>query len=450
VGIRIDYLLSHETQQKSLIVGYLSHLGGTMFTPEFEQNLNKYAEIAIRVGLNLQPGQRLLIGSPMFDGLTPIEAAPLVRLITAHAYRAGAKFVDVLWGDDELKSIRLKEAARNSLEEYPTWQVNAVVEYLERGDALLMIYAHNPDLLQGHDPEVIGMVEQAGAKHTVPIMDYIARNAVNWLVISAPVAGWGAKVFPDLAPANQDARLWDTLFEICRIKQENPIAAWYDHVDQLNKRSTYLNQKQYAALRFRGPGTDLTIGLPAGHLWKSGRITNAAGIPFIPNIPTEEVFTLPHRDKTEGVVTATKPLSFGGGLVEKFSATFAEGKVVKITADKGEENFRQLLETDPGAGRLGEVALVPHSSPISRSGLIFYNILIDENAASHIALGHAYKFSLDKGETLSDEEFAAAGGNLSSIHLDFMIGSGETDVDGLRDDGGVEPIMRAGEWAFRA
>jgi aminopeptidase len=421
-----------------------------MFTQAFEQNLNKYAEVAVKVGLNIQPGQRLLIGSPMFDGLTPIEAAPLVRLITTHAYQAGARRVDVLWGDDQLRSIRLNHASRDSFQEYPTWQVNTVMEYLGRGDALLIIYAHDPALFEGQDPEVLGMIEQIGAKNTAPIMADIARNAVNWLAISAPVSGWAATVFPDLAIEAQDAKLWDTLFEICRVKHENPIAAWHDHINELDQRSAHLNRRQYAALRFRGPGTDLFIGLPVGHVWRSGKLTNAAGIPFVANIPTEEVFTIPDSDKTEGIVTSTKPLSFGGGLVDKFSATFSEGRVVKITADKGEENFRQLLETDPGARRLGEVALVPHSSPISQSGRIFYNILIDENASSHIALGHAYKFSLKEGEALSDEEFAAAGGNLSSIHLDFMIGSGEMEVDGLSSDGSAEPIMRGGEWAFQA
>jgi aminopeptidase len=420
-----------------------------MMASEFEQNLEKYAEVAVKVGLNLQSGQRLLIGAPIFDGLTPIEAAPLVRLITTQAYQAGARLVDVMWGDDQLKPIRLQHAPPDSFEEYPAWQVNTTLEYLQRGDAVLVIAAHNPDLLEGQDPKLLGIIERIGAKNTTPILDCVARNAANWLVISAPVSGWAAKVFPNAAPDVQDARLWDALFEICRVKQVDPVAAWHDHIGHLAARTIYLNRKEYAALRFTGPGTDLTIGLPAGHLWRSGSMTSAAGIPFTANIPTEEVFTMPHRDRTEGLVTATKPLSFGGGFVEKFNVTFSGGRVVKITADRGEENLHQLLETDAGASRLGEVALVPHSSPISQCGLIFYNILIDENASSHIALGHAYKFSLDKGETLSDEEFAAAGGNLSSIHLDFMIGSGEIDVDGVRDDGAAEPVMRSGEWAFK-
>jgi aminopeptidase len=419
-----------------------------MMSSEFEKNLEKYAEVAVKVGLNLQAGQRLLIGTPMRDCLAPIEATPLVRLITAYAYRVGARLVDVLWSDDQLKLIRLQNAPHDSFNEYPAWQVSTTLEYIKQGDALLRIFAHNPDLLQGQNTEKLSTIEQVSANNTAPIFDCIARNATNWSVISVPVPGWAAKVFPNVAPEEQDARLWDVLFEICRVKQADPFAAWQDHVSQLAMRSMYLNQKQYAALRFTGPGTNLTIALPVGHAWKSCSMTNAAGIPFTANIPTEEVFTIPHKDKTEGVVTTTKPLSFGGGLIEKFSATFSGGRVVKITAEKGEENFRRLLENDAGASRLGEVALVPHSSPISQCGLIFYNTLIDENASSHIALGHAFKFNLDKGEALSDEEFAAAGGNLSSIHLDFMIGSGEIDVDGVRGDGTEEPVMHNGEWAF--
>jgi aminopeptidase len=214
-------------------------------------------------------------------------------------------------------------------------------------------------------------------------------------------------------------------------------------------RCDYLNHKQYTALHYIGPGTDLTVGLPAGHVWRSGQLTTTAGLPFTANIPTEEIFTTPHKDRTEGVVTATRPLSYGGGLVENFSVTFAAGRMARFAAEKGEQNLRQLFQIDEGACRLGEVALVPHSSPISQSGRIFYNILIDENASSHLAVGHAYKFCLEGGEAMSDTEFAAAGGNLSSTHLDFMIGSGEIHIDGLRNDGSTEPVMYAGEWAFQ-
>ncbi len=417
-------------------------------TSVFEENLDKYAEVIVKVGLNIQAGQRLLIGAPNHDALAPLEAAPLVRLIAARAYQRGARLVDVIWGDDQMKLIRLQHAPRDSFAEFPARQVSSVVDSVKHGNAQLMIFAQNPDLLSGQDPELLGIIEQTTARNTAPILDLISRNATNWSVIAAPVSGWSAKVFPHVAQEDQDARLWDAIFQICRVKQDDPVAAWQDHVSRLAARSDYLNQKQYAALKFTGPGTDLTVGLPAGHVWRSGTMTNEAGVPFVANIPTEEVFTLPHKDRAEGFVTATKPLSFGGSLIENLSMTFVGGRVVKITADSGEEILRKILETDEGASRLGEVALVPHSSPISQSGLIFYNLLIDENAASHIALGNAYKFSIAAGETMSDEEFAAVGGNLSAIHLDSMIGSDKIDVDGLNSKGAAAPIMRQGEWAF--
>jgi aminopeptidase len=414
---------------------------------EFERNLETYAELVVRVGLNLQPGQRLLIGSPLV-GLTPLDAAPLVRLIAAKAYQCGATLVDVLWGDDQLKLVRLQYAPHDSFAEFPAWQVTTAVDSLKQGAALLLILAQDPDLLGEQNPALVDKVEQAVATNSAPIFELLARNASNWSVIAAPVAGWAKKVFPHVAPEAQDAQLWDAIFDICRVKHADPIAAWQTHVSQLAARCDYLNDKQYAALKFTGPGTDLTVGLPAGHIWRSGRLTSEANISFTANLPTEEVFTMPHKERADGLVTATKPLSVGGSLIEGMSMTFAGGRVVKFSATRGEESLRSLLATDEGASRLGEVALVPHSSPISQSGLTFYNILIDENAASHIAWGHAYKFSMTAGEGMSDDEFAAAGGNLSATHTDFMIGSGEVDVDGLQSDGAAEPIMRSGEWAF--
>jgi len=411
---------------------------------EFEQNLDKYAEVIVRVGLNLQHGQRLLIRR------APLKLAPLVRLIGTKAYRVGARLVDVMWNDDQLRLIRFQHAPRDSFEEFPEWRANAAFEAAKAGDAVLGLFAENPDLLFEQDPELVATVFQTRAKHFKPFGDLQSKNAMNWTVVTAPVDGWMEKVFPDLPPDSRKARFWDTIFEICRVKQEDPVSAWRDHVNQLVARSDYLNHKRYAALKLTAPGTDLTVGLPKGHVWRSGRMTSQNGIDFTVNLPTEEIFTLPHKDKTEGVVTATKPLSYGGVLIEDFSLTFADGRVVKASAAKGEEVLRKLIETDEGASRLGEVALVPHSSPISQSGLLFYNTLIDENAANHIALGEALRFFMEGGEAKSDDEFAAAGGNLSLIHVDFMIGSGEMDVDGLTEGGAVEPVMRSGEWAFEA
>jgi len=409
---------------------------------DFEQLLARYANLAIKIGLNLRPGQRLLI-------VAPIETAPLVRLITASAYQAGARLVDVVWDDEQLELIRFRYAPRDSFEEFPAWQSGLALDYAKNGDATMNIYARDPDLLKGQDPRLITTVQKTSATYFQPYLDQLVQNAMNWLVISAPITSWAAKVFPHEPPEHQVDRLWDAIFETCRLKQSDPIAAWRDHIRQLLARSDYLNQKRYTALKYSGPGTDLTVGLPRGHCWKSAQDTSTNGITFTPNMPTEEVFTLPERNRTSGVVRASKPLSYGGTLIDNFSLRFAEGRVVEATAASGEAVLRDLLATDEGASRIGEVALVPHSSPIAQSGLLFYNTLFDENAASHIALGQAYKFTLDGGGAMSDEQFEQAGGNHSLIHVDFMIGSGHMDVDGLREDGRAEPVMRAGEWAFK-
>jgi aminopeptidase len=249
-------------------------------------------------------------------------------------------------------------------------------------------------------------------------------------------------VFPGSAPAEQISQLWEAIARLCRLDQPDPVAAWERHLAALARRRDYLNAKRYSALHYKGPGTSLTIGLPDGHLWVSGRSESRSGIPFAPNLPTEEVFTMPHRDRVDGVVRSSKPLSYGGTVIENFGLTFAGGKTVTVTAERGQEVLQRLVDTDAGAGRLGELALVPHSSPVSQSGLLFYNTLFDENAASHVALGSAYKFTMSGGESMDDDTFERVGGNRSGVHVDFVIGSGELDVDGMVPGGATEPLMR--------
>jgi aminopeptidase len=415
----------------------------------FEQMMQKYAELIVKVGLNLHPGQRLLIGAPVLWILgTPIETAPLIRCIAAEAYKAGAALVDVIWRDDQLEITRFKHAPADSFAEYPTWQVDAALDYAKRGDALLFVLAETPGLLGQQDPNAVATAQQSAFKHTKQITEYYAQRELQCMIISAVVAGWAAMVFPDVPPEKQETRLWDAIFEVCRVKEDDPLSAWKNHIKQLESRSQYLNQKKYTALKITAPGTDLTVGLPGGYNWTSSHITTSKGISCVTGFPCEELFTVPHKDKTEGFVTATKPTNYGGSLIENLNLTFSKGRVVKVTADRGEDIIRKSIETDEGASRLGEIALLPHSSPVSQSGLLFYNTLIDENAANHIALGNGYKFNLQGGESMSDNKFKSAGGNQSQIHIDFMIGSAEMDVDGLKKDGKSEPIMRAGEWAF--
>jgi aminopeptidase len=410
-------------------------------------NLSTYADLAVRVGLNLQPGQRLLVIGPLASGGVSLDAAPFVREITASAYRAGARLVEVLWGDDALLMARFRHGPRESFDEFSRWLPQALAEHADAGDAILSVYANDPDQLKGEDPQRISALQQSTARAVRPFRERISRNDTNWSVVAAAAPSWARRVFPGLDDEAATARLWETIGRLCRLDQPDPVAAWRAHLGALTLRKDRLNDGRYAALKYRGPGTDLTIGLPERHVWVSGQSASRAGTLFAPNIPTEEVFTMPHRERVDGVVTSTKPLSYGGTLIDGFRLEFEAGRVVRASAAKGEAVLRDMLSTDEGAARLGEIALVAHGTPISQSGLLFYNTLFDENAASHVALGSAYKFTYAGGEQLSEEAFEAAGGNRSAIHVDFMIGSGALDIDGVRRDGSPEPLMRAGEWA---
>ena len=420
-----------------------------MASSTFETSLQKYAEIIVRVGLNIRAGQRLIITSAPTRGV-PLHAAPLVREVTRAAYAAGARYVDVVWGDEQMLRLRVESAPRDSFGEYPVWQTDAITSMIEHGDALLSIAAMNPDLLSDLDPGIVGDMQKVHLQHYQAVSTAVSRNAINWCVVASAGPGWAAKIFPKLTPARAEAKLWQAIFEITRVDLPDPVAAWQEHIRNLLARSRYMQAKQYAALHYKGPGTDFTLGLPRGHRWISARMPAENGVEFTANLPTEEVFTLPDRARADGTVASTFPLSYGGTLIEDFSVTFENGAVTKVRAKKGEAALQKLVETDEGAHHLGEVALVPNSSPIAKRGHLFYNTLYDENASCHIAIGRAYRFTLTGGEELTDEEFQAAGGNTSLTHVDFMIGSGEMDIDGIRADGSAEPLMRKGEWAFKA
>jgi aminopeptidase len=415
----------------------------------FERNLEKYAEVIVKVGLNLQYGQRLIIGAPFFgiDG-TPLEAYPLVRLITKTAYRTGAKYVAVNWDDEELQRIRVQHAAAETMDEFAFWKNEVAIEFIDNDDAIMVILSQNPDLMGGLDPRKVQAKQQTEAQHFHRLFSKMAAGNTNWLAIGTSIKSWAAKVFPNMARDEAVIRLWETIFEACRINQDDPVAGWKRHISELDKRSEYLNGKKYTTLKYSAPGTDLTVGLPEGHIWHSGNLTAQNGITFVANIPTEEVFTMPHKGRIDGVVTATKPLSYGGSLIKNFTLKFSAGRVVNATAEAGQAALDNLLNTDETSRFLGEVALVPHSSPISQSNLLFYNILFDENASNHLALGNAYRFNMESGEGMTTDEFAAAGGNESMTHADFMIGSAKMNVDGITADGTAEPVMREGEWAY--
>ena len=409
--------------------------------PNFEANLQKYAELIVKVGLNLQPKQRLLIYAPLPSGL-------LVHQVAACAYQNGARLVDVLYYDDQLLLTRFQFGPRESFDEVSPWRARASFEHAQQGDAVLSIAGQDPDLLKGHDPELIRRYTLALNKMMRPYAEEVGRDSHSWVIASYPTDAWAAKVFPTASAEQRQDRLWEAIFKTCRIDQPDPIAAWQTHLQRLSNWRTYLNDKNYTALHYQAPGTDLTIGLADDHHWNSGATQTPTGIRFTANLPTEEVFTLPHKDRIDGTVRASKPLSYAGTLIEDFSLTFKDGHVVDLHAAQGEAVLRNLIATDAGASSLGEVALVPHSSPISQSGLLFFNTLFDENAACHVALGRGFPFCLRGGVELSDEEFAAQGGNNSLIHIDFMIGSDQMNIDALTADGRREPLMRSGEWAF--
>jgi aminopeptidase len=414
---------------------------------QHQEYLRKYAEAIVKVGLNLRAGQRLIITNAVARGVPP-ATRPLVHEVAKAAYAAGARFVDVIWGDEEMLRIRLQNAPADSFVEYPKWHVSGILDMIRNGDALLSVYGNDPDVYAGLDPERVGAMQRSHLENYQEIGLNITRNAINWCVVAAAAPAWAAKIFPDLKPKEAEEKLWQAIFETTRAVEPDPVAAWGEHIKNLRKRADYMQARKYSSLHYKSNDTDFTLGLPPGHKWISAQSLAENGVLFTANMPTEEIFTLPDLRRADGTVHSTFPLSYGGSLIEDFQVTFQDGKVVKVSAKKNEAMLQKLVDTDEGSHRLGEVALVPASSPIATRGHLFYNTLFDENASCHIAIGRAYRFTLTGGEELSDEEFSAAGGNTSLTHVDFMIGSPQMDIDGLREDGTREPVMRSGEWAF--
>ncbi len=407
----------------------------------FEEKLQNYARLAVRVGLGLREGQRVLVQAP-------VDTAPLARAVVREAYAAGASFVDVRWDDDDVQLARFELAPDGTFDTISKWRVDAEIETAQAGGAVIAIRATNPNLLGSVDAERVATHQKALAAYRKPYTEQVMTNRLNWNLISAPIPGWAALMFPDSSAEEAVEKQWDAIFAATRADQPNAVEAWQEHLANLKRRREVLNAKQYSALHFRGGETDLTVGLADDHLWGGGAADTPGGITFTANIPTEEVWTAPHRERVDGVVVSTKPLSYNGTLLDGIRITFKDGRVTGATASKGQATLEKMIATDEGSHRLGEVALVPNSSPISRSGLFFFNTLYDENAASHIAIGNAYRFNVQGGVDMNVENFNAKGGNDSLTHVDWMIGSGEMDVDGLAKDGTREPVMRAGEFVI--
>ena len=408
-------------------------------TLTFDEKLDRLALVAVHVGLNLQPGQELVISASL-------DHVPFIRRITEHAYRAGAVAVTTLYSDDETVLARYRHAPDASFDVTPKWLADGIAAAYGSGAARLGIAGANPALLKDQDPARVSRANIATSKAMKPAMELITRHTINWSILAGATPAWAALVFPHLPAAEAVPALWEAIFHASRITGEDPVADWKTHGHNIQTRVDLLNNKRYSALHFQGPGTDLRVGLADDHLWAGGGGICGNGIFCNANIPTEECFTTPHRSRVDGTVSATKPLSHQGTLIENIQVRFENGKIVEANATAGQDALRKLIAVDEGASHLGEVALVPHSSPIAQSGLLFWNTLFDENAASHIALGQAYATCIREGETMDEPTLSGKGANTSLIHVDWMIGSGEVDVDGVHADGTSEPLMRHGEW----
>jgi len=402
--------------------------------------LDRLAEVAIKVGLQLKAGQDVFLSAP-------VTALPLVRRIAEHAYKAGAGLVTTHLSDEEITLARYRNAADASFDRAAGWLFEGMAKAFANNTARLAIVGDNPMLLAAEDPAKVSRANRANSMAYKPALEKITGFDINWNIVAYPGPSWARLVFPDDAEDVAVGKLADAIFAASRVDTADPVAAWATHNAALQTRTAWLNGQRFAALHFTGPGTDLTVGLADNNEWQGGSSTAKNGITCNPNIPTEEVFTTPHARRVSGHVSSTKPLSYQGTLIDNIAVRFEDGRIVDAKASKGEQVLNKVLDTDDGARRLGEVALVPHSSPISKSGLLFFNTLFDENAACHIALGQCYSKCFLDGGSLTPEQVAAQGGNKSFIHIDWMIGSDKIDIDGVHADGRRVPVFRKGEWA---
>ena len=412
-----------------------------MTLENFNENLKKYARLIAETGVNVQDNHTVVLQ-------ISVDQAPLARLITEEAYRLGAAEVIVQWSDETIQREFLAHAATDRIENVPQYKIDQTDDWIAKGASRISVVSSNPDALAGVDAQRVAAFQAANGKALVNLRKATQANKVSWTVVAAASEGWAAKVFPELATSEEQVdALWNEIFKTTRIYEENPVIAWDIHDKKLQEKAAELNEQQFTALHYTAPGTDLTIGLPKNHLWEGAGSYNARGEEFMANMPTEEVFTAPDSRRVDGYISSTKPLSYAGTIISGMKFTFKDGKVVDFSAEQGEEALKNLLAIDEGAKHLGEVALVPDPSPISQSGLIFYNTLFDENASNHLAFGSAYAFNLQGGTEMSEEELAEAGLNRSQTHVDFMVGSDKMNIDGIKEDGTIVPVFRNGDWA---
>jgi len=409
---------------------------------DFNKMLDEYARLCVEVGINLQKGQPLVISSP-------VEGAEFVRLVAKHAYELGAKEVHVNWNDEALAKMKYENAPMEVFETFPKWFADGMEEYAEDGAGFLSISARDPQLLKGIDPKKIAASNKSSSVAMKGFMKYTMNDLNAWCVVSIPTQGWANRVFPDVSDEEAMEKLWEAIFMATRMDSEDPIKAWEEHLKNLEEKVNFLNKKAFKKLYYKSSnGTDLEVELPEGHIWAGGGGRNSKDVFFVANMPTEEVFTMPLKTGVNGVVHSTKPLNYGGNLIDNFKLTFENGKVVDFEAEEGYEVLKDLLSLDEGAKHLGEVALVPYDSPISNSNIIFLNTLFDENASCHFAFGKAYPTNIKGGENMTDDELEKAGVNDSLTHVDFMVGSKDLSIVGEMADGEKVQIFENGNWAF--
>jgi aminopeptidase len=402
-------------------------------TPD-DDRLERYAELAVRVGANLQPGQPLSV-------IGQVDHAPLARAVARVAYKHGASYVDVQYGDSHVKRAMIERGPDEALTYTPPWLLTRTRDLNERQGALVAITGDpDPELLSDLDGERVGKarpLELAKANSR-----QVNELLVNWTIVAYPNEGWAKAVFgePDVEP------LWDAVVFATRLDEPDPVAAWQQHIERLRERAAVLNEQRFDAIRFRGPGTDLTVGLLPFSVWRAASFTTAWGLEHVPNMPTEEVFTTPDLRRTEGVVRSTRPLNVLGTTIRDLRIRFESGKAVDVQASAGGDVVRGQLETDDWSSYLGEVALVDGTSRVGQTGITFMDTLFDENATCHIAYGDAVVFATEGVAGLSADERRERGVNGSVVHTDFMIGGPEVDVDGLDADGTATPLIRADEW----
>ena len=403
--------------------------------------LKKYSALVVRVGVNLQKNQPLVIHAP-------ITCADFVHALASEAYDVGAYDVAVNWNDEGFSHIRFQKANEVRFREFPAWRKAFYDGYAAQGAAFISIAASDPDLYSDIDPKRLTEASRTAGQ---ALMDYRARlmsNKNTWCVVAVPTTAWARKVFPDLSEGEAVERLWTEILSAVRVSEhEDAISTWRTHIDVLQKRTAFLNAHAFSELHYQNDlGTDLRIELPKGHVWMGGAEKSTTGTLFAANLPTEEVYTLPKRNGVNGTVVASKPLHYNGNLICGFTLTFHEGKVVAYKAEQGEEHLKELLSTDEGASFLGEVALVPYDSPISQSGILFYNTLFDENASCHLAFGKAYPTCIENGENMTEDELRQHGVNHSLVHEDFMIGTKDLTVVGRTSSGESVTIIEHGNF----